>query len=254
MQRMNLIQLLMAVSQSDVSAMGQILRSLSTPFVDNVDDRAFYHEFERRMGRYVYGGAAISFGQAVNVSFDLLREHGLRLDPSLTLAVKALMQGEAITAALHPGSGLTVEGVQIIKDMLVQSVTADKVVDVAEQLPWRLARWPDVCHRSRRRRQSGWINTRRGALRSSSIRRIWPRRWAVSRAGAGRSSSRSFWWGLSSVQPSQWVRSWRPGPGTVRADLLQGQLPRVSSGDGGRCDHRSRLVWRWLRGRNTDED
>ena len=43
------------------------------------------------MGRYVYGGAAISFGQAVNVSFDLLREHGLRLDPSLTLAVKALM-------------------------------------------------------------------------------------------------------------------------------------------------------------------
>ena len=34
MQRMNLIQLLMAVSQSDVSAMGQILRSLSTPFVD----------------------------------------------------------------------------------------------------------------------------------------------------------------------------------------------------------------------------
>jgi len=75
MQRMNLIQLLMAVSQSDVSAMGQILRSLSTPFVDNVDDRAFYHDFERRMGRYVYGGAAISFGQAVNVSFDLLREH-----------------------------------------------------------------------------------------------------------------------------------------------------------------------------------
>jgi ubiquinone biosynthesis protein len=132
-QRMNLIQLLIAVSQSDVSGMGQILRSLSTPFVDHVDDQAFYHDFERRMGRYVYGGVGLSFGQAVNVSFDLLREHGLRLDPSLTLAVKALMQGEAITAALHPGSGLTNEGVQIVKDMLVQSVTADKVVDVAKK-------------------------------------------------------------------------------------------------------------------------
>ena len=43
-QRMNLIQLLIAVSQSDVSAMGQILRALSTPFVDHVDDQAFYHD------------------------------------------------------------------------------------------------------------------------------------------------------------------------------------------------------------------
>ena len=132
-QRMNLIQLLMAVSQSDVSGMGQILRSLSTPFVDRVDDRVFYHDFERQMGRYVYGGVGISFGQAVNVSFELLRKHGLRLDPSLTLAVKALMQGEAITAALHPGSGLTIEGVQIVREMLVQAVTADKVVDVAKK-------------------------------------------------------------------------------------------------------------------------
>jgi ubiquinone biosynthesis protein len=132
-QRLNLIQLLMAVSQSDVSSMGQIMRALSTPFVDHVDDEAFYHDFERKIGRYVHGGAGISFGQAVNVSFDLLREHGLRLDPSLTLAVKALMQGEAITSVLHPGSGLTVEGVQMVKDLLVQSVTADKVVEVAKK-------------------------------------------------------------------------------------------------------------------------
>ena len=129
-QRMNLIQLLIAVSQSDVSAMGQILRNLSTPFVDHVNDNAFYKDFERRIGRYAYGGVGISFGQSVSVSFDLLREHGLRLDPSLTLAIKALMQAEAITAVLHPGSGLTNEGVQIVKEQLVQAVTADKVVDI----------------------------------------------------------------------------------------------------------------------------
>ncbi len=132
-QRMNLIQLLIAVSQTDVSGMGQILRNLSTPFVDHVDDNAFYKDFERRIGRYAYGGVGISFGQSVNVSFDLLREHGLRLDPSLTLAIKALMQAEAITAVLHPGSGLTNEGVQMVKDLLVQTVTADKVVDIAKK-------------------------------------------------------------------------------------------------------------------------
>ena len=132
-QRMNLIQLLIAVSQSDVSGMAQILRNLSTPFVNHVDDQAFYKDFERRMGRYVLGGAGISFGQSVSVSFDLLRQHGLRLDPSLTLAIKALMQAEAITAVLHPGSGLTNEGVQMVKDLLVQTVTADKVIDVAKK-------------------------------------------------------------------------------------------------------------------------
>jgi ubiquinone biosynthesis protein len=132
-QRLNLIQLLMAVSQSDVSAMGQILRALSTPFVDKVDDQAFYHDFERRMGRYVRGGVGISFGQAVNVSFDLLREHGLRLDPSLTLAVKALMQGEVITTVLCPESGLTTEGVQMVREMVVQAVTAEKVVEVVKK-------------------------------------------------------------------------------------------------------------------------
>jgi ubiquinone biosynthesis protein len=132
-QRMNLIQLLMAVSQSDVNGMAQTLRNLSTPFVDHVDDNAFYRDFERKIGRYAYGGAGLSFGESVNVSFDLLREHGLRLDPSLTLAVKALMQAEAITAVLHPGSGLTVEGVQMVKDLVIQSVTADKVADVAKK-------------------------------------------------------------------------------------------------------------------------
>jgi ubiquinone biosynthesis protein len=132
-QRMNLIQLLMAVSQSDITGMAQILRNLSTPFVARVDDQAFYKDFERRIGRYAYGGAGISFGQSVSVSFDLLREHGLRLDPSLTLAVKALMQAEAITAALYPGSGLTSDGVRVVKELLVQTVTADKVVEVAKK-------------------------------------------------------------------------------------------------------------------------
>jgi predicted unusual protein kinase regulating ubiquinone biosynthesis (AarF/ABC1/UbiB family) len=67
------------------------------------------------------------------VSFDLLREHGLRLDPSLTLAVKALMQGEVITTVLCPDSGLTTEGVQMVKGMVVQAVTADKVVEVVKK-------------------------------------------------------------------------------------------------------------------------
>jgi len=41
-------------------------------------------------------------GNPWNVSFDLLREHGLRLNPNLTMAIKALTQAEAITSLLYP--------------------------------------------------------------------------------------------------------------------------------------------------------
>ena len=220
--------------------------------------RAFYHEFERRMGRYVYGGAAISFGQAVNVSFDLLREHGLRLDPSLTLAVKALMQGEAITAALYPGSGLTVEGVQMVKDMLVQSVTADKVVEVAKKQLTMAAARGGTAHAI----VPGGDDQVAGSIPEGTLRGL--RRYVgpgqgggpASRAGADRSSSRSSWWASSSVQPSRWAQSWRQGHRRrTRGIFFQDQLLRVSAGDGGRRAASSlRLVWRWLRGRNTDED
>ena len=40
------------------------------------------------------------------MSLDLLRAHGLRLDPNLTMAVKALMQAEAFTTLLYPEGGI----------------------------------------------------------------------------------------------------------------------------------------------------
>ena len=256
MQRMNLIQLLMAVSQSDVSAMGQILRSLSTPFVDNVDDRAFYHDFERRMGRYVYGGAAISFGQAVNVSFDLLREHGLRLDPSLTLAVKALMQGEAITAALHPGSGLTVEGVQIIKDMLVQSVTADKVVDVAKKQLTMAAR--EVARRvpSFQEATTKWLDQyQKGRFEvfvdtsdlAKEVGRLksWGRQIVVAIILVGIIIGSAIAMGAVVAAGPQEQYAWIFFRVSYFGYLLAMVVAALIA---------LRLVWRWLRGRNTDDD
>ena len=256
MQRMNLIQLLMAVSQSDVSAMGQILRSLSTPFVDNVDDRAFYHDFERRMGRYVYGGAAISFGQAVNVSFDLLREHGLRLDPSLTLAVKALMQGEAITAALHPGSGLTVEGVQIIKDMLVQSVTADKVVDVAKKQLTMAAR--EVARRvpSFQEATAKWLDQyQKGRFEvfvdtsdlAKEVGRLksWGRQIVVAIILVGIIIGSAIAMGAVVAVGPQEQYAWIFFRISYFGYLLAMAVAALIA---------LRLVWRWLRGRNTDDD
>ena len=81
-RRLNVAQLLFAVQQGDVSGMAQVMRNLSEPFRKTIDEKAYYRDFERKIGRFLYGGTNAGFGQIVNAAFDLLREHGLRLTPT----------------------------------------------------------------------------------------------------------------------------------------------------------------------------
>jgi ubiquinone biosynthesis protein len=136
-QRVNLIQLIFAVQQGDVAGMGQILRNLSVPFANSgrqgaVDEKAYMRDFQRVISRQLYVGGS-GFGQTVNLGLDLLRAHGLRLDPNLTMAVKALMQAEAFATLLYPEGGIVAEGAEMVREMALQAVTADKVVDVVKE-------------------------------------------------------------------------------------------------------------------------
>ncbi|MFN2219453.1 MAG: ABC1 kinase family protein [Anaerolineae bacterium] len=136
-QRLNLIQLIFALQQGDLAGMGQILRHMSVPIAapgrqDGVDEQAYARDFERVIGRQLYVGGAASFGQVVNQALDLLRAHGLRLDPNLTMALKALMQAEAVAAVLYPGSGLLEDGVQMIQELALGQITTDRVMEVVK--------------------------------------------------------------------------------------------------------------------------
>jgi ubiquinone biosynthesis protein len=139
-QRVNLIQLIFALQQGDVAGMGQILRHLSVPFVDKVDEKAYARDFERVISRQLYVGGSAGFGQTVNLGLDLLRAHGLRLDPNLTMAVKALMQAEAFATLLYPEGGIVGEGAQMVQEMALEQITADKVVKVVKDQVMMTAR------------------------------------------------------------------------------------------------------------------
>jgi ubiquinone biosynthesis protein len=128
-QRINIIQLLVAVQQNDVMGMASVMKNLSTPFVDKVDEKAYYKDFQRTVGRIMISGGMVDFGRAVGVGLDLLRQHGLRLDPNLTLAIKALMQAQAIALLLFPAGGIVAEGVQIVREEALQALTADRIYD-----------------------------------------------------------------------------------------------------------------------------
>lgn len=132
-QRVNLIQLIFALHQGDVAGMGQILRNLSVPFVDHINEKAYGRDFERVISRQLYIGSSAGFGKTISLGLELLRSHGLRLNPNLTMAVKALMQAEAFTSLLYPEGGIVQDGTEMIREMVLQEITAEKIVDVAKE-------------------------------------------------------------------------------------------------------------------------
>ena len=139
-QRVNIVQLLVAVQQHDVLAMAQVLKNLSTPFRGPVDEKAYYKDFERKVGRIMYMGTSMDFGQVVNSGLNLLREHGLRLDPNLTMAIKTLMQAEAIATTLFPEGGIVADGVQMVREELMQVITADRMLEEGKKQLTAIAR------------------------------------------------------------------------------------------------------------------
>jgi ubiquinone biosynthesis protein len=130
-KRLRLAQLMVVAQQGSAEGMASALRGMSVPIAGEVDEKGYRRDFVRRMGRYMGQGSPTSFGQIANEGFEVLRVHGLRLDSDLTLAVKALVQTESVARALSTGSGLIAEGVPMLRDMVIESITGEKILDIA---------------------------------------------------------------------------------------------------------------------------
>lgn len=127
-KRLQLINLLMVARQRDAGGLARAVRNLSVPFRKHVDEGRFYRDFERSVGRYLDPEVDPSFGELMAVVFTVLSAHGFRLDSDLTLAIKAMMQAEAIYNALYPeGGGLIDQGFNITREMVLQEATADNI-------------------------------------------------------------------------------------------------------------------------------
>ena len=130
-QRLSLIQLLIALQSRDIDGTAAMLKSLSNPFLDNIDEKAYRKDFQRTLGPYMIGGAALDFSQSLSLSMEVLRRHGLRLDPNLTLAIKALMQVIAMGTLLFPDGDVMEQSVAIIREETLNLVTAENVQSAA---------------------------------------------------------------------------------------------------------------------------
>ena len=137
-QRAHMVVLLWTFVQNDIPAMAGQLRSLSVPFRP-VDDKAFAKAFEHRMSRYDRGSKA-DVKEVLSSAMGVLRDHGLRLDPQLTLALKAMAQSSAFfTPLAPPDRPFTEAALEAVRDLAEQTVTEDFLIEAAKKQGIRLA-------------------------------------------------------------------------------------------------------------------
>ena len=131
-QRAHMVVLLWTFVAGDITAMAGQLRSLSVPFRP-VDEKAFARAFEHKMSRYDRGSKA-DVKAVLSSAMGVLRDHGLRLDPQLTLALKAMAQSSAFfTPLAPPDRPFTEAALEAVRDLAEQAVTEDAVLEAHEE-------------------------------------------------------------------------------------------------------------------------
>jgi predicted unusual protein kinase regulating ubiquinone biosynthesis (AarF/ABC1/UbiB family) len=127
-----LIGVLLALYQQDVQGLAQNVRALSKPFKPVVDEKAFQKDFERNIGRLMQM-PNVSFSEIINTVMEVERDNGLAFDSSLTLAIKSIMQMEAISTVLFPGSGLLDQGLATTLELAREQITAENIAKVVKK-------------------------------------------------------------------------------------------------------------------------
>jgi ubiquinone biosynthesis protein len=141
-QRITFGRFLLAFRDGDVSGVATTLRALSKPFREPNPD--YQRQFERRIGPLMATSAedTSSLEKLAFAAMDVLRDAGYRLDPELTLGIKAIAQAEEITAALAPEAGaadFAELGGAALEELVPRAVTRDRVAGVARKQAARAA-------------------------------------------------------------------------------------------------------------------
>ena len=105
-QRVNLLGLIYALKDVDIPAIADGFIALGTPG-PQFDEVQFRSDVDRLARQYLVYGGVTSVGGAISGFMGAVFSNGLRLDSSLTLAIKATVQAEetATVAVAQGGPG-----------------------------------------------------------------------------------------------------------------------------------------------------
>ncbi len=126
-QRVNLADLIWVLNGLDAYEISETLLRLCTPFHD-VHVPQFREDIDRTVVRYMrYPDEAGSLSAVLNAVFDVLANNGLRLGSELTMALKTLIQAEAIVHTLDYWLDITRESFSIIQGFLAEQFNLETV-------------------------------------------------------------------------------------------------------------------------------
>ena len=130
-QRMSLISMVYAFNDNDAAGLAQTMRSFAVPF-RQVDEKLFRKDFERRVGSLMFL-KNMSFPMLFNEVVEVMRDNGLQFDPSLTLAVKSIMQMESISTLLFDGGGLIEQGIHTVRQLIREQFTVENASETVKR-------------------------------------------------------------------------------------------------------------------------
>jgi ubiquinone biosynthesis protein len=131
-RRLELIDLVVSVHQNDAASLANLALRL-TKKTRPVDVDRFRGDMIEMLNQYLRYAPYPMFNTVVNEFFALLQRYGLRLDKQFTLAVKTVVQSQAVVNALGGDVEFVAFAVQEIRSLGLAEITQDKVLDTLKQ-------------------------------------------------------------------------------------------------------------------------
>jgi ubiquinone biosynthesis protein len=139
-QRMALADIILSLQERDGQGLAKAVIGLSTPYKE-VNQKAFVFDVERMMKRYMmFDDDKMNLSAPMNDLMEAMRRAGLRLDPSLTLALKALFQAEQIVSELDPGLPLITVAFGQLKGLVRDQLSVEYVTETVRKQTMRAAK------------------------------------------------------------------------------------------------------------------
>jgi ubiquinone biosynthesis protein len=131
-KRLDLTDLLFSFEQKDAGSLSNLALRVSKK-TRRVDVHQFRDEMTEMLNQYVRYAPQPRFDSMISEFFALLQRYGLRLDKQFMLAIKAVVQSEAVVTALGGELDLVPFAMQEIKSLSLAQVTRAKVLDTLTQ-------------------------------------------------------------------------------------------------------------------------
>ena len=127
-KRLALADLMWSLSERDGREVARTVLRL-TLSSGPVDEEKFLQDAERLLKRYTaFPDLPLSVSGAMQTVLDALGRAGLRMDPDLTLALKAMIQAEETAHRLDPNLQLAQAALEATRDLFVETFDPDKLV------------------------------------------------------------------------------------------------------------------------------